>query len=85
MKYLSKYVDRIKLYVRPHNQRTDLMKLIEEVQYKAVLIVSGCWQGTIRERQYEDLGWESLNERWAHRLYKYGLDRSCLSHHKSEH
>ena len=58
LKYLSKYVDRnvlnlyYKLYVHPHldygdviyqNQRADLMQLIEQVQYKAALIVSGCW------------------------------------------
>ena len=56
LKYLSKYVSRkvpdlsYKLYVRPyldygdiiyHNQRSDLMNLIEQVQYKAALIVSG--------------------------------------------
>ena len=72
LKYLSKHVDSkvldlsYKLHVRPHldygdiiyhNQRSDLMKLIELVQYKAVLIVSGCWQGTSRERLYEELGW----------------------------
>ena len=54
-----------KLYVRPHldygdviyhNQRIDLMNLIEQVQYKAGLIVSGCWQGTNRERLFDELG-----------------------------
>ena len=77
LKYLSKYVDRnvldlsYKLYVRPqldygdviyHHQRDDLMKLIEQVQYKAALIVSGCWQGTSCEKLYDELGWESLAE-----------------------
>ena len=42
----------LKLYVHPHldygnviyhNQRADLMQLIEQVQYKSALIVSGCW------------------------------------------
>ena len=71
LKYLSKYVCRkvldlsYKLYVRPHldygdviyhNQRADLMNIIEQVQYKAALIVSGCWQGTSREKLYEELG-----------------------------
>ena len=81
---LPKYVDRnvldlsYKMYVRPHldygdviyhNQRADLMDLIERVQYKAALIVSGCWQGTSREKLYEELGWESLSDRrWARRL-----------------
>ena len=45
------------------------MDLIERVQYKAALIVSGCWQGTSREKLYDELGWESLsNRRWARRL-----------------
>ena len=67
-----------KLYVRPHldygdiiyhNQRADLMQLIEQVQYKAALTVSGCWQGTSRERLYDELGWESLSDRrWARRM-----------------
>ena len=80
LKYLSKYVSRkvldlcYKLYIRPHldygdviyhNQRTDLMNLIEQVQYKAALIVSGCWQGTSRAKLYDELGWKSLSERWT--------------------
>ena len=71
LKYLSKYVSRTvldlsyKLYIRPHldygdiiyhNQRDDLMKLLEQVQYKAALIVSGCWQGTSRAKLYDELG-----------------------------
>ena len=87
MKYLSKYVSRkvldlcYKLYVRPHldygdviyhNQREDLMKLVEQVQYKAALIVSGCWQGTSRVKLYEELGWESLaDRRWGRRMALY--------------
>ena len=106
LKYLSKYVSRrvldlsYKLYVRPHlddgdvichNQRDDLMKLIEEVQYKAALIVCGCWQGTSRERLYEELGWESLSERrWSRRMtifYKIinGMAPSYLSDHRPQH
>ena len=84
LKLLSNYVDRgvldlsYKLYVRPHldygdviyhNQRADLMDLIERIQYKAALIVSGCWQGTSREKLYDELGWESLSDRrWCRRL-----------------
>ena len=60
-----------KLYVRPHldygeviyhNQRADLMNLIEPVQYKAALIVSGCWQGTCRVKLYDLDGNLSLRE-----------------------
>ena len=102
LKFSSKYVNRnafdtsYKMYVRLHldygdvifhNQRMDLMDLIERVQYKAALIVSGCWQGTSRERLYEELGWESLSDRrWARRLtlfYKInnGLSPSSLANH----
>ena len=105
LKYLSKYVSRkvldlcYKLYVRPHldygdiiyhNQREDLMKLIEQVQYKAALIVTGCWQGTSREKLYDELGWESLRDRrWARRLItfykiKNGLAPSYLLDHIPE-
>ena len=41
-----------------HIQRGDLMDVIGRVQYKAALIVSGCWQGTSREKLYDELGWE---------------------------
>ena len=82
LKCLSKYVYRkvfdlsYTLYVRPHldygdvmshDQRSDLMNLIEQVQYKAALIVSWCWQGNSREKLYEELGWEALSERGWHR------------------
>ena len=84
LKFLSKYVSRkvldmsYKLFIRPlldygdviyHNQRTDLMYLVEQVQYKAALITSGCWKGTSRDRLYDELGWESLSDRrWDRRL-----------------
>ena len=45
------------------------MDLIEQVQYKAALVVSGCWQGTSRVKLYNELGWESLSDRrWFRRL-----------------
>ena len=67
------------------------MKLIGQVQYKAALVVSGCWQGTSRERLYEELGWESLSERrWSRRMtifYKItnGMALSYLSDHIPQH
>ena len=102
MKYLSRYVSRkvldlsYKLYVRPHldygdviyhNQRTDLMDLIEQIQYKAALVVTGCWQGTSRVKLYDELGWESLaDRRWGRRMTLYykilnGLTPSYLFEH----
>ena len=106
LKYLSKFVSRnvlnlsYKLYVRPHldygdviyhNQRKDMMKLIEEVQYKAAIIVSGCWQGTSRVKLYDELGWESLaDRRWVRRLttfykIKNGIAPAYLSEHIPDH
>ena len=102
LKYLSKYVPRkildlsYKLYVRPlldygdviyHNQREDLMNLVEQVQYKAALIVTGCWQGTSRVKLYDELGWESLSDRrWGRRMTLYykivnGLTPAYLFEH----
>ena len=102
LRFLSKYVDRIeldlsyKMYVQPHldygdvifhNQRDDLMKLIERVQYKAALIISGCWQGTNQEKLYHELGWESLSDRrWIRRLSMfYKISNSLAPSYLSDH
>ena len=84
LKFLSRYVTRpvldktYKMYVRPHleygdcifhNQLIDAMKSLESVQYQAALIVSGCWQGTSREKLYNELGWESLADRRIYRRF----------------
>ena len=67
-----------KLYIRPHldygeiifhNQGVDMMNLIAQVQYKAALIVIGCWKGRSRDKLYGELGWELLSDRrWLRRL-----------------
>ena len=40
-----------------------LMKMIESTQYQAGLAVSGAWRGTNTIKLYNELGWESLNDR----------------------
>ena len=102
LRFLSKYADRnilslsYKMYIRPHldygdviyhNQRRDLMDLVERVQYKAALVVSGCWQGTSREKLYEELGWESLSDRrWLRRLtIFYKISNGLAPHYLSDH
>ena len=40
-----------------------LMEKIESIQYQAALIVTGAWQGSSRIKLYDDLGWESLQDR----------------------
>ena len=46
-----------------------MINLIEKVQYKASLVVSGCWQGTSQDKLYNELGRESLSDtRWYRRL-----------------
>ena len=39
------------------------MKILESTQYQAALAVSGCWKGTNTDKIYEELGWESLDQR----------------------
>ena len=84
LKLLSKFVSReilsfcYKMYVRPHldygdiiyhNSRSYLMNMIEQLQYKSALVVTGCWQGTSRFKLYDELGWEYLaDRRWYRRL-----------------
>ena len=46
-----------------------LMNDIERVQYRAALAITGAWQGTNRNKLYDELGWESLcDRRWFRRL-----------------
>ena len=39
------------------------MERVEKVQYKAALAVTGAWQGTDRVKLYEELGWETMDDR----------------------
>ena len=74
-KYVSRDVrDQIhKLYVRLHLDYNNIMhhkhhpefthdmtKRLEKTQYSVAPAVSGAWRSTNINRQYEELGWESL-------------------------
>ena len=49
-----------------------LMEKNEKVQYNAALVITGIWRGSNRSKLYEELGWESLNDRrWARRLTQF--------------
>ena len=39
------------------------MNALERTQYRASLAVSGDWKGTNRNKIYEELGWETLDQR----------------------
>ena len=56
----------------PYNKTITLKPLmdhIEKVQYHAALAITGTWQGTSRNKLYDELGWESLSDRrWSRRL-----------------
>ena len=39
------------------------MNALERTQYQAALAVSGVWKGTNRDKIYEELGWETLDQR----------------------
>ena len=87
LKFLSRYLNRSKLdlafkmHVRPHleygdvifhDRSSELMKLLESVQYQAGLVVAGCWKGTSTTKLYNELGWESLSDRRKfHRMSLY--------------
>ena len=45
------------------------MKALESLQYQAGLAITGTWRGSNRDKLYEELGWETLqNRRWFRRL-----------------
>ena len=39
------------------------MNILEKTQYQAALAITGAWKGTNLDKIYEQLGWESLNDR----------------------
>ena len=48
------------------------MKALESIQYQAALAITGAWRGSSRAKLYEELGWESLqNRRWFRRLIDF--------------
>ena len=59
-------------FTNPYNNTITLKPLmdrIEKVQYHAALAITGTWQGTSRNKLYDELGWESLSDRrWSRRL-----------------
>ena len=63
-----------------------LMEKIEQIQYNAALAITGCWQGSNRNKLYDELGWESLSDRrWSRRLFYFykihnGLTPDYLKH-----
>ena len=46
-----------------HDQVKDSMDILDAIQYKAGLIVSGSWKGTDRAKLYKEPDWESLSDR----------------------
>ena len=46
-----------------HENSHRLMKNVESIQYEAARVVSGAWKGTNRAKLYENLGWETTNNR----------------------
>ena len=57
-----------------------LMERIEKIQYQAALAITGTWQGTSRNKLYDELGWESLNDRrWTRRLIQFYKIRNDMT------
>ena len=48
-----------------------LMESIERIQYQAALIITVAWNGSNRNKLYDELGWESLSDRgWSRCLFQ---------------
>ena len=61
---------------------SDLLSKVESIQYDAARIITGAWRGSPRDELYNDLGWESLNNRrimrklcLLHEIYYYNFPR----------
>ena len=51
---------------------TNSMETIEPIQYSAALAITGAWEGTLHQKIYDELDWESLNLRpWSRRLVSF--------------
>ena len=59
-----------KMYIRPHLKY--LMNTLERIQYHCALAITGTWKGTSVNKIYDELGWESLNDRrYCRRLLQF--------------
>ena len=48
------------------------MEMLEKIQYQAALAIREIWQGTSRNKFYEEPGWESLSDRrLSRRLFQF--------------
>ena len=46
------------------------MNTLELIQCQAALAITGAWKGSNRNKIYDELCWESLNDRhWTQRLF----------------
>ena len=58
------------------------MNALERTQYQAALAVSATWKGTNRNKIYEELGWETLDQRRIfRRLHCDVVSYSAKLHH----
>ena len=73
-------------YVFPFTSNS-LMEKLERVQYNAAMAITGTWRGTNRSKLYEELGWESLNDRrWSRRLIQfYKIDNNLTPQYLRDH
>ena len=56
------------------------MERVEKIQYQTALAITGTWQGTSRNKLYDELGWESLSDRWwCRRLIQFFIIRNNMT------
>ena len=84
---LGNYVPRdallriYKSFIRPHLDYVDIVydnpfneslsHKLESVQYNAALAITGCFRGTYRDKLYQELGFESLTEKFSRKKMEY--------------
>ena len=52
-----------KLTVEDLKSSSELLRKVESIQYNAARIITGAWKGSSMTQLYNNLGWESLNNR----------------------
>ena len=63
------------------------MEKVESVQYSPTLAITGAWRGMSREQIFDELGFESLdNRKWCRRLTLfYKITKSLTSDYTRDH
>ena len=88
-----------KFFIRPHLDYEDILhhetfnnsfhKKLELIQYNAAFAITDAIRGSYREKRYQELGFESLQQQWWYRklclffkIWKSNLARTSLNQYE---